>query len=997
MKNATLTRLIQGAAIAGGSGLLLALSSWFIVEFLWFQEVDYLATFWVQVVVRSVLALTVTGLSGLYLLGHLALGEHLRPSLDTQSPHSFPTVPSQGGLNLWQFLLIVTGSGVLLGLVLWHYGQGAIALWQSQQGLSHLTAPTGILAPLRLKNLGYLLLKARTIPWVWAIGGGLVLGLLFLSRFLIRAIALGFSVGLGWIASGQWMGVVQFFHPVNFGQTDPQFHREISFYIFSLPILELLECWWVGVTLVGLIAVGLWYVLGDNNFSQGWCPGFTSDQWRHLHGLAGALMGAIALSYWNKRFELLYSTQGVIYGAGYTDIHVLLVTYGILCGLAIGMATFLVGTALFWSKGAWVRSGDRLKWGGSIFATVLLIGVVLTFTVQQIWVQPNELAREASFIVRNLQSTQIAFDLKDIDVQTFDPKNDLTLGDLARNQATIGNIRLWDTRPLLETNRQLQQIRPYYRFFDADIDRYNLLNEEGKQEKQQVLIAARELDATAIPTEAQTWINRHLVYTHGYGFTMSPVNQVGAGGLPTYLVKDFEQTTAGQDLSLSTLNEGIRASIPIEEPRIYYGELTNTYSLVRTQVQEIDRPSGDANVYTTYDGRGGIHLGQGWKRGLFALYLRDWRLLFAQSFTPETQVLIRRNIMKRVQAIAPFLRYDSDPYLVVERANFQNPQKPDSSQTDTPTNTLYWVIDAYTTSTRYPYADPGKNPFNYVRNSVKIIVDAYHGSVYFYVANKEDPIIQSWARIFPKLFRPLETMPTTLRKHIRYPQDLFRVQSEQLMAYHMTDPQVFYNREDQWRSPSEIYGDERKLIEPYYLIMKLPTGKVDEEFILLQPYTPANRNNLIAWLSARSDGIQYGNRLLYRFPKQELVYGPEQVEARINQDPVISQQISLWSRQGSRAVQGNLLVIPIEQSLLYVEPVYLEATENSLPTLVRVIVIYKDRIVMAPTLQEALDTVFETDFKGDAQKILTSPSRLKNSEGPDPLSLPEEILLQPIE
>jgi uncharacterized membrane protein (UPF0182 family) len=371
--------------------------------------------------------------------------------------------------------------------------------------------------------------------------------------------------------------------------------------------------------------------------------------------------------------------------------------------------------------------------------------------------------------------------------------------------------------------------------------------------------------------------------------------------------------------------------------------------MTSTNVKEFDYPSGNDNAYNTYDGRGGVTINSWWHRAVFAQALKDWQMVFTNNFNPTTQLLFRRNINERIQAIAPFLSYDNDPYLVVADGR--------ESEEETSENFLYWVVDAYTTSERYPYSDPGKNQFNYIRNSVKVVIDAYNGDVDFYVADPDDPIITSWAQIFPGLFKPIDTLPEGLRKHIRYPEDLFSVQSERLLTYHMIDPQVFYNREDQWQIPNEIYGKESRAVEPYYLIIKLPSEK-SEEFILLHPFTPTKRNNMIAWLAARSDGENYGKLLLYRFPKQELVYGPEQIDARINQDPEISQQISLWSREGSRAIQGNLLVIPIERSLLYVEPLYLEAERNSLPTLVRVIVAYENRIVMAETLEQALQAIF---------------------------------------
>jgi hypothetical protein len=579
-------------------------------------------------------------------------------------------------------------------------------------------------------------------------------------------------------------------------------------------------------------------------------------------------------------------------------------------------------------------------------------------------VQPNELQRETPYLQRSIAFTRQGFDLDNIDVRTFDPEGKLTYQDIRNNDSTIRNIRLWDSRPLLQTNRQLQQIRLYYKFSDADIDRYTLKRESPRPqgpatEKQQVLIAARELDYTAVPEAAKTWVNEHLVYTHGYGFTLSPVNTVGPGGLPDYFVKDIGVGTGDNQGSLGTSSERIRASIPISHPRIYYGELTNTYVMAPSDVREFDYPSGDENVYNTYDGNGGVSIGTWWRRLVFAKYLQNWQMALTGNFTPETKVLFRRNIRERIQLIAPFLQYDNDPYLVVANTRlFQGENGRAAQNTSTVNNYLYWIVDAYTTSDRYPYSEPGEGGFNYIRNSVKVVIDAYNGSVSLYVADLTDPIIATWQDIFPDLFQPLDTMPLTLRVHLRYPEDLFTVQSERLLTYHMTDPQVFYNREDQWQIPQEIYGNEQQPFQPYYLIMKLPQEE-SEEFILLHPFTPTSRNNLIGWLAGRADGDNYGKLLLYQFPKQQLIYGPEQVEARINQDPVISQQISLWTRQGSSAIQGNLLVIPIEQSLLYVEPLYLEAEQNSLPTLARVIVVYENQIAMAETLDEAHKAVFD--------------------------------------
>ncbi|NJM85229.1 MAG: COG1615 family transporter [Leptolyngbyaceae cyanobacterium RM2_2_21] len=592
---------------------------------------------------------------------------------------------------------------------------------------------------------------------------------------------------------------------------------------------------------------------------------------------------------------------------------------------------------------------------------VLLGGIIAPVVVQRLVVQPNELARERPYIERSIAFTRSAFDLDNIQVEFFEPDYALTLQDLEQNSQTINNIRVWDTRPLLESNRQLQQIRLYYEFLDADVDRYSLIRDDGTIDRRQVLISARELNYEQVPTEAKTWVNEHLIYTHGYGFTISPVNTAADSGLPDYFIQDIAHVPS---------SEVVRRSIPVGEPRIYFGELTDTYVMTRTRVEELDYPSGSDNVYNTYGGRAGITIGSWWQRLLFAKHLNDWQMLFTADFTPDTRLLFRRNIKERIETIAPFLRFDADPYLVVADVDQTDIEKAPEAviKRDEP-NYLYWIIDAYTTSARYPYSDPGSYDFNYIRNSVKIVVDAYHGSVNFYVADATDPIIQTWGKLFPNMFQSLDDLPPALREHIRYPQDFYQVQSDQLMTYHMTDPQVFYNREDQWRAPSEIYAKESQVVEPYYLIMRLPAQE-SAEFILLRPFTPAQRNNLVAWLAASSDGDRYGQMLLYRFPKQELVFGPEQIEARINQDPQISQRISLWDTQGSRANQGNLLVIPIEQSLLYVEPLYLEAEQNRLPILARVIVVYQNRIAMAATLEQSLEAVFGQNPPPSAPPIL---------------------------
>jgi uncharacterized membrane protein (UPF0182 family) len=854
-------------------------------------------------------------------------------------------IPSS--LRLRWLLPIVLSLSLLICLLIIHYGQVAIAQWQP----SVIQPSNAPIAPLlfRPELIGQLAMQIFRERLSAVVTLGVAIALLIYPKFLLKAIACLISAFTAWVISRQWMRIIPYFQPTSFERTEPVFNQDISFYIFNLPTLEVLEFGLVGICLYGFTAVLLTYLLSGNSLSEGKFIGISHDQQRHLYGLGGVVMSVIGFSYWLNRYELLYSPRGVSYGASYTDNVVQLPVYTGLSILALAIAIYLILR--------WIRFHRQPVSRKPVVAALVIyltmaigLGEGLPIAVQSLIVQPNELAREQPYIQRTIALTREAFGLETISSQVFNPQGKLTEKSIQTNDLTVRNIRLWDKQPLLATNRQLQQIRLYYSFPDADIDRYTINEEKlskSPASQQQVLIAARELDYAAVPQEAQTWVNQHLIYTHGYGFTLSPVNRVAAGGLPEYFIKDIGIT---EGTPLTTSSEAVRTSIPIGQPRIYYGENTDTYVMTGTKVKELDYPSDNDNVYNIYDGRGGLALDSWWRRMLFAKYLNDWRMAVTPEFQPETKLLFRRNIMQRIKAIAPFLRYDSDPYIVAASTK---------KDTNDPSR-LYWIVDAYTTSDRYPYSDVGQEGLNYIRNSIKVVVDAYHGNVNFYVADPNDPIIRTWAKIFPDLFNPISEMPESLRQHLRYPVDLFRIQSERLMTYHMTDAQVFYNREDQWQIPNEVYGDKPRLVEPYYLITSLPEVPF-EEFILLLPFTPKERTNLVAWLAARSDGENYGKLLLYTFPKQILVYGTEQIEARINQDPVISQQISLWNRQGSRAIQGNLLIIPIEQSLLYVEPLYLESTQNKLPTLVRVIVAYENRIVMAQTLQQAIAAIFKPD------------------------------------
>lgn len=989
-----------------GLWLFFDLASYLASEILWFEEVGYLREFWLRLVTRLGLWVIALVTSAGFLLGNLTIAsrlKHLTPTVRLTSPPppllkakerntpplssregglvpdpnriDFTSSPSmqghrstagrvrsdmyehqaglKSGVRLRLLLPVVIALSALAALILIYYTQEALNFWHPDMKLPN----TSLSLPPWLKQvLQQVQMQQIAIPVV-QLGLLLVLSVAILINyeFSLTAIALLVSLLFGFLVSARWDQVLQYFHATSFNQTEPLFQQDISFYIFSLPIWELLAFWLVGLFLFGVTAVTLIYLLSANSLSDGKFAGFSVPQRVHLNALSSLFMLSIALHYWLARYRLLYSTGGVIYGASYTDIKVLLPIYTGLSLLAVAIAVYLVLRMIVLSRARKtnfkpIPYPPQIIYALGLYILVVAIsGEILPSAVQRLVVQPNELTRERPYIERTIALTREAFHLNSIEATTFDPRGQLTAADLQENDLTIRNIRLWDTRPLLESNRQLQQIRPYYKFPGADIDRYTL-KQEQTTEKQQTIIAGRELDYGDVPQQAQTWINKHLIYTHGYGFTLSPVNVVAPGGLPYYYVKDIGVDDTDNQGSLQISNQSIRSSIPIGQPRIYYGEMTNTYVMTGTKTQELDYPSGNDNVYNVYDGRGGISLNSVWRRLVFAQYLKDWQMLLTRNFTPQTKLLFRRHIKERVQAIAPFLRYDSDPYLVAADGGGTNVEGEKTY--------LYWIIDAYTTSDRYPYSDPGKHEFNYIRNSVKVVIDAYNGTVNFYIADPTDPIIHTFGAIFPNLLKSLDEMPVGLRSHIRYPQDFFSIQSERLLTYHMRDPQVFYNREDLWQIPNEIYGNEQQQVEPYYLIMKLPQAQ-SEEFILLLPFQPVQRANLIAWLAARSDEEEYSKLLLYEFPKQQLVYGTEQIEALINQDPVISQQISLWNRQGSKVIQGNLLVIPIERSLLYVEPLYIEAEQNSLPTFVRVIVAYNNRIVMAETLEQALAAIFQ--------------------------------------
>lgn len=951
---------------------------------LWFANLGYEAVWWTRLGTRAGLFVIGAMVSLTVLWGNLWLAEQLNrrpaPAADPQAgrpwweaPRTIASSPERlvgGRLELLPLLMV---SGVLAGaiaLLLGHYGQIGWNAW-----LETVPAAVPRLQPLVLWRL---LEPVRSGQWWWLGLPGLVWALgVIAPRWGLRALGAIAALNFAWIGSQHWAAWLLAAHPVSFQQRDPLFGLDVSWLVFGLPLAELLEFWAIGLLLWSALLVGLYYLLSRQSLTKGRFAGFAVGEWRHGCGLLGLLLLAVGISAGLACFDLLNSTRGASYGAGFADIRVQLPANIGLGVLSAGSGVWLLGYALTglqprrWLDGRVARPrGDRRPdLPPRIVAIGLLayaiggiaLGLLLPEAVQGAIVEPNELEQERPYIERNITWTRAGFGLDQLQAEPFNPRSIPSAAELTTYDSTLDKVRLWDTKPLLDTNRQLQQIRSYYRFANADLDRYRLPGgSQSPADLYPTILSMRELDTTALALPAQTWLNRHLVYTHGYGFTLSPANQVGVGGLPLYWVRDIGSNSSANRPNADKANEGnLRAGdrrvsqvIPLDRPRIYFGELTDSYILAPTAVEELDYPRGNDNAYNHYDGDGGVAIGdRWWKRWLMAAYLRDWQLLLTNNLTTDTRLLWRRNLRDRLQMIAPFLQFDRDPYAVA--VNLVQPdQTHQTSQFDHRSH-LYWIVDAYTTSRRYPYSEPSRAGFNYIRNSVKAVVDAYNGTVRFYVSDPSDPLIRSWQAVFPGLFQPLDRCPPAIRSHFRYPIDLFTVQSEKLLTYHMDDPQEFYNREDLWQIPNEIYGNKPQPIQPYFALLQLPDSP-QPEFVQLLPFSPAKRNNLIGWLAARSDGSQYGRLLLYEFPKDRLVFGIEQIEARINQDPEISRQISLWNRQGSRIIQGNLVTIPIGQSILYVEPLYLAADAGGLPTLIRVVVAYGDRIAMQPSLDAAL-------------------------------------------
>jgi len=749
---------------------------------------------------------------------------------------------------------------------------------------------------------------------------------------VLRIVAIGGSLlialATGGAMAGEWPTLALFwFAPqTTNGGVDPIFDKPLSFFLFTLPAWNLLAGWLLTIAVITcLLAVFFILITGGSRAFGERKASYIPLPWRGLSFTIAFLLLVTALRTYLGRFAQLNEHHTVFDGVAYTGAHVTLTGMLVVC-VALVLGALIAAVSAVWSpRGRWLIA--------SIVPAVICYAVVsvVGWYVSSFLVKPNELVREQPYIAYNIEMTRRALGLDQFVQREFPAETTVDAVEPANNQATLQNIRLWDWHALQDTLRQIQEIRTYYDFPDIDIDRYKI---EGTT--REVMLATRELNVDKLPESSRNWINEKLIYTHGYGITMNPVNGFTPEGLPTLMLS----------------NMPVQSSVPglnVSRPEIYFGELTDTDVYVKTRQQEFNYPQGDTNNLTSYQGTGGIVLGGLFRRILLAFDLGDLaKLPFSDDVNAESRLLMRRNVRARVEALAPFLTFEQDPYIVLG----------DDGR-------LSWIIDAFTTSDNYPYSTHyglNNRSINYIRNSVKVVVDAYNGTTTFYVFDPQDPILATYRRVFPSLFKDAATMPSDLRAHVRYPESLLTLQAEAYGLYHMTNPEVFYNREDLWTVASEVGmadGGEQttQAMQPNFVLMKLP-GEAGEEFVEILPFTPSNRNNLIGWIAGRSDGAHYGRAVVYDFPKTKLVDGPLQIEARIDQNAQLSGQLTLWNQQGSHVRRGSLLVIPSGRALLYAEPIYLQAERSPMPELRLVVLALQDKLAYGPTFEAALTSLF---------------------------------------
>ncbi len=758
----------------------------------------------------------------------------------------------------------------------------------------------------------------------------------------VTALAGVIALFFGMRAAADWRLWLMSWHAQPFGTVDPILGHDVGFYLFHLPLLEAIQGSLLGLVAICTIATLALYVLaGTVSFDavNGLRVGPAAR--RHLSILASALFLVFAFGAWLDVPRLLLTSSGLIHGATNADVTVMIPALRVLLVAALIGA----GLALAQTRSA---SWRPLLSAAALYGIVSAGGTGVAALMQRFVIGPNEQVRELPYIEHNIAATRAAFGLNSVEERELTGDALLTRADIDANGATLGNVRLWDHQPLLQTFSQIQEIRTYYDFVSVHNDRYKI-----NGEYRQIMLSARELNSDSLPN--RNWINERLTFTHGYGVTLGPVNQVTPEGLPVLFIKDLPPQSS--------------VDLTITEPSIYFGEQSNDHVFVKTKAKEFHYPKGEDNVYTSYEGRGGVPISNAWRRLLFSIRFRSFKVLLSDDITNESRVMFHRRLSERVTRVAPFLQYDGDPYLVISEGR------------------LFWMQDAYTVSAHYPYSTPAAGGVNYIRNSVKVTVDAFHGTIAFYLIDESDPVARTVRDAFPTLFRPLSEMPEDMRTRMRYPEGIFALQAAMYATYHMTNPAVFYNKEDLWEIPTIADPPQPRVMQPYYTMMRLP-GEQQAEFIQMLPFTPARKDNLASWMVARSDGANYGHLRVFQFPKQKVVFGPRQIVARINQDQAIAPQITLWNQQGSEVLQGTLLVIPIEESLVYIRPLYLRSAGGRIPELKRVIVAHHNQIVMEDSLDKALERLFPRGGTSAAVSVTPAPAAASAPGAPAPPAPP---------
>lgn len=746
----------------------------------------------------------------------------------------------------------------------------------------------------------------------------------FVKR-LVPIVAAVLAVLVGMNSMANWETMRLALARVPFGVVDPQFHMDAGFYVFWLPAIEHISAWANTVVVLAIVFTAVVYFLRGGITPWSSKEKFAPHVKAHLSVLLSLFVLLRGVAYVVNCYELNFSSRGQVVGASYTDVHAQLPAYIILA-----VVSAITAIALLFNI---VRKGWKLPAYalGSWLVISIVVGGIFPALMQQFIVQPNEASLEKPYINRNIDMTRKAYNLTDIEEKTFAASDSLTLDEVKKDAATVDNIRLWDPSIAQKSYEQLQAIRPYYDFADVDVDRYKV-----GDDMRQVLVSVREMNSSQLASTAQTWVNSHLIYTHGYGMVMTAASEYDTRGLPKFIIGDVPP-------KVDPAVKQPSPALDIKQPRVYYGEKTTDYVIVDTGIDEFDRPQGEKNATYRYEANSGVKVGGFFNRVAWALRLESAQMLVSSYIKSDSRILIRREVRQRVTELAPWLTLDGDLYPVLADGK------------------IYWVIDGYTTSNKYPYSERLSDGTNYIRGSVKVTVDAFTGETTFYAFDNADPVLKAWRSVFPSLFKDASAVPAAVRDHFRYPKELFMAQAEIYRTYHMTDPSVFYNKEDQWETPGEKSGQP---MEPFFVLLQLP-GNPNQEFYMMQPFTPRNRDNMIGWMAVSSNPEDYGKRTVYLFPKDRVILGPDQISARINQDAVISPQLSLWNQRGSTVMFGNMVVIPINNSIVYIQPLFLQAEKTAIPELTAVVVAYADKIVMDRDLKKALATVFGGSISSD--------------------------------